>query len=361
MTLTILVALYYVAYSMTVDWALQGLQLLRAVAAARLAGQVLFGIVTPLILIRGPAGAERYATVFAAGAILTAIVAFALVRRAVGPIRMSWEAAPLWDLAKHAAPLGFALVMLQIYYSMDQVLLGLLTNKTVVGQYAAASKLPAVLAGFILIWMSAVYPHASKLFTHDPEALRRQLGGFISLSVGVALPLAAGSAILGTRVMTALFGPAYRPAGPPFAILMVACAVTVVSINYTSLAMATGQERTFAKSVTIASIINVLMNLALIPFYGTIAAAISTVAAQLVVLFVCGRRVVAVVGRPPLAGRRIIGAVVATAVMSAALIAMPSSTSVWLSIAAGGVVFLAVVTVSGALRRQDLALLRRGV
>ena len=129
-TLTPLVALYYVAYSMTVDWALQGLQRLRAVAAARLAGQVLFGIVTPLILVRGPAGAERYAAVFAAGAILTAIVAFAMVRRAVGPIRVSWAIAPLWDLAKKAAPLGFSLVMLQIYWSMDQVLLGLLTNKT---------------------------------------------------------------------------------------------------------------------------------------------------------------------------------------------------------------------------------------
>ena len=198
---------------MTVDWALQGLQRLRAVAAARLAGQVLFGIVTPLILVRGPAGAVRYAAVFAAGAILTAIVAFAMVRRVVGPIRMSWAIAPLWDLAKRAAPLGFSLIMLQIYYSMDQVLLGLLTNKTEVGQYAAAAKLPAVLSGFVIIWMSAVYPHASKLFTHDPDALRRQLGSFTSLGIVAALPLAAGSAIVGTAVMTGLFGPAYSSAG----------------------------------------------------------------------------------------------------------------------------------------------------
>jgi O-antigen/teichoic acid export membrane protein len=134
------VALYYVAYSMTVDWALQGLQRLRAVAVARLCGQVLFGIGVPLVLVSGSAGAVRYAAVFAAGAILTAIVAFAMVRRAVGPIRVSWSIAPLWDLAKRAAPLGFSLVMLQIYWSMDQVLLGLLTNKAEVGQYADSSR-----------------------------------------------------------------------------------------------------------------------------------------------------------------------------------------------------------------------------
>jgi O-antigen/teichoic acid export membrane protein len=358
LALTPLLALYYVAYSMTVDWALQGLQRLRAVAAARLAGQVLFGIVTPLILVRGPAGAVRYAAVFAVGAILTAIVAFAMVRRAVGSIRLSWAIAPLWDLAKRAAPLGFALIMLQIYYSMDQVLLGLLTNQTEVGQYAAAAKLPAVLSGFIVIWMSAVYPHASKLFTQDSDALRRQLGSFTSLAVVAALPLAAGSAIVGTGVMTALFGHAYRPAGTPFTILMVASAMAVVSVNYTSLAMATGQERTFAMAVTVASIVNVLLNLLLIPSYGTIGAAIATVAAQSVVLAVCAHRVVAVIGRPPLAGRRIVGAVAATAVMSAVLLAMPSSISVWLRIPAGGAVYLAVAAACGAVRREDLALLR---
>jgi O-antigen/teichoic acid export membrane protein len=358
-TLTPLVALYYVAYSMTVDWALQGLQRMRAVAVARLAGQVLFGIVTPLVLVRGPAGAERYAAVFAAGAILTAIVAFAMVRRAVGPIRVSWAIAPLWDLAKKAAPLGFSLVMLQIYYSMDQVLLGFLTDKSQVGQYAAAAKLPVVLGGFIQIWVSAVYPHASKLFTHDPDALRCQLGSFTSLSVVAALPLAAGSAILGTAVMTGLFGPAYGPAGTSFAILMAASAIVVVAVNYTSLAMAVDQERTFAWAVTIASIINVLMNLVLIPFYGAIGASISTVAAELVVFLICVRRVVSVVGRPPLAGRRIAGAIAATAVMSAALLAMPSSISVWLRIAAGGAIFLVVAAACGAVRREDLALLRR--
>lgn len=359
--LTPLVALYYVAYSMTVDWALQGLQRLRAVAVARLAGQVLFGIVTPLILVRGPAGAVRYATVFAAGAIVTAIVAFAMVRRLVGPIRVSWAIAPLRDLAKRAAPLGFSVIMLQIYWTMDQVLLGLLTNKTEVGQYAAAAKLPAVLSGFVTIWVSAVYPHASKLFTRAPDTLRLQLGSFTSLGIGAALPVAVGSGIVGTALMTALFGPAYGSAGPSFTILMIASAIAMVTTNYTSLAMAAGQERTFAFSVTVASIINVLLNLLLIPFYGPVGAAIATVVAELVVLLICARRVVGVIGMPPLAGRRIAGAVAATAVMLAALIAIPSSTSVWLRIAAGGAVFLGVAAVCGTIRREDLALLRHGI
>ena len=98
--------------------------------------------------------------------------------------------------------------------------------------------------------------------------------------------------------MTGLFGPAYSSAGPPFAILMVASAIAMVTTNYTSLAMATGQERTFALSVTVASIVNVLLNLLLIPLYGTIGAAIATVAAELLILLICARRVISVIGTP---------------------------------------------------------------
>jgi O-antigen/teichoic acid export membrane protein len=283
-----------------------------------------------------------------------------MVRRAVGPIRVSWAVAPLWNLVKRAAPLGFSLIMLQVYWSMDAVLLGLLTNKAEVGQYAAAAKLPTVISGFIAIWVSAVYPHASQLFTQDSDMLRRQLGSFASFSVVVALPLAAGSAILGTQVMTSLFGSAYRPAGLPFAILMAATAIVVVATNFTSLAMAADQERAFALSVTVASIINVLLNLLLIPHYGAVGAAISMVATELAEFLICARLVVAVIGKPPFAARRIVGGVAATAVMSAALIAMPSSISVWLRIAAGGAIFFAAAAACGAIRREDLTQLRRG-
>jgi O-antigen/teichoic acid export membrane protein len=217
-----------------------------------------------------------------------------------------------------------------------------------------------VLSGFIQIWVSAVYPHASKLFIHDRDALRRQLGGFTSFSLVVALPLVAGSAILGRGVVTGLFGPAYGQSGSTFAILMAASAVVVVAVNYTTLAMAVDQERTFAWAVTIASVVNILLNLLLIPIYGTVGAAIATVVAESVVFLVCAYRVIGRLGRPPLAGRRIAGAAAATFLMSAVLLAVPPGISVWLRIAMGGAVFIVAAAACGALRRDDLALLRRG-
>ena len=50
-----------VVYVLTWDSAFQAVQRMSAVALVRLAGQVVFGAVTPLILVNGLAGAQRYA------------------------------------------------------------------------------------------------------------------------------------------------------------------------------------------------------------------------------------------------------------------------------------------------------------
>ena len=79
-----LVGLYYVAYTLTADWALQAIDRMGSVAVVRLAGQVVFGIVTPLVLVGGFEGARRYATMMVVGAAITALAAFALVWRYAG-------------------------------------------------------------------------------------------------------------------------------------------------------------------------------------------------------------------------------------------------------------------------------------
>ena len=210
-----LVGLYYVAYTLTADWALQAIDRMGSVAVVRLAGQVVFGIVTPLVLVGGFEGARRYATMMAVGAAITALAAFALVWRYAGAPHLPSSAADLRARLRRSAPIGFSLVMVQVYYSIDQILLGYLKGNHEVGQYAAAAKLPIVIAGFTALWASALYPHASRVFQRDSEAVRRQLGMFTSMSVAVALALAVSFTLVAGDLMTALFGPPSAPLRVP--------------------------------------------------------------------------------------------------------------------------------------------------
>ena len=226
--------------------------------------------------------------------------------------------------------------MVQVYYSIDQILLGYLKGNGDVGQYAAAAKLPIVIAGFTMLWASALYPHASRVFQHDPEAVRRQLGMFTSMSIAVALALAVSFTLVAGDLMTALFGPAFGDAAGPFAILMWATAVAFVSINITHVLLAVGGERQFAVCVTVGAVLNIALNLVLIPPLGATGAAWATLAAEAMVLLVSLRQLTRRLGRMSLELRRIAGAVAATGVMAGVLLLLPEAAPVVLRLTVAG-------------------------
>jgi O-antigen/teichoic acid export membrane protein len=355
-----LVGVYYVAYNLTADWALQALQRMTAVTLVRLGGQVVFGAVTPLILVGGFEGVRRFALMMVAGAAISAVLALLVVWRAVGAPRLPRSLSALRRRVTRSAPFGFSLVMVQVYYSIDQILLGYLRENEDVGQYAAAAKLPIVLMGFTALWATALYPHATRVFEQDREALRRQLGGFSSLAIVAALPLAVGSTLVGRDVMLGLFGAAFGPAATPFAVLMWATAIAFVSINATHVLLAIGGERDFAVAVTAGAVLNVALNFALIPGLGPTGAALATLAAEAMVLVVSWRRLATVLGPAPLDARRILGALAANGAMALALISVPEATPPAIRIALGAVVCAAGAIAFRAVRRSDVALLRRG-
>jgi O-antigen/teichoic acid export membrane protein len=354
-----IVGVYYLVYVLTADWALQAVQRMSAVALVRLAGQVVFGAATPLILVGGLAGAERYAWMTVVGAGVTAGLALALVWRDPGaPIRPRSHRALLTRL-RRSMPIGFSLVMLQVYYSVDQVLIGYLKDNEEVGLYAAATKIPFMLIAFSTLWATALYPHASQLFERDRGLLARQVGTFASLGVVVGLPLAVGASLLANDVMVAVFGGAYSGAGTAFALLVWAVAVLFVSVNFANVLLAAGEERRFAIAVTAGAALNVALNFALIPRFGGAGAAAATIAAELAVLIVNLHRLLAVFGHVPLDRRRIGGAVIATAALAATLAAMPAGTPLALRLVVGVGVYIGCAVALKVVRRSDVELLVR--
>jgi len=354
-----LVGLYYVAYTMTADWALQAVQRMGSVAVVRLAGQVVFGVVTPLVLVGGFEGVRRYTMMMVVGAAITAVSAFALVWRHAGAPRVPSSMAALRVRLKRSAPIGFSLVMVQVYYSIDQILLGYLKDTAVVGQYAAAAKLPIVIAGFTMLWASALYPHASRVFQRDPAAVRRQLGMFTSMSVCVALPLAVSFTFVSEDLMTALFGAAFGAAAAPFAVLMWATAVSLVSINVTHVLLAVGGERQFAVSVTAGAVLNIALNFALIPGLGATGAAYATLAAEAMVLLVSLWQLTHRLGRMSLELGRIAGAVGATGAMAGVLVLLPETVPVVLRLTVSGLVCAIATVAFRAVRPNDVAMVIR--
>src|SRR5205814_4261478 len=138
-----------------------------------------------------------------------------------------------------------------------------------------------------------------------------QIGQFSSLSIVAALPLVAFGFAMGSEIMGALFGGAYRSSGTAFAILLSSSAAVLVNANIGQILLACGDDRGFLLSVTVGAVVNVGLNLALIPALGMIGSAVATLVAEAAVIATAGLRVSRTVGRIELEWHRLTRGVVA--------------------------------------------------
>jgi O-antigen/teichoic acid export membrane protein len=77
--------------------------------------------------------------------------------------------------------------------------------------------------------------------------------------------------------MTTMFGASFRAASEPFALLSVAAALVLVQANFSNVLLAAGSQRYFVVIMTVAAAAVVLLNFILVPLFGTVGAATSTV------------------------------------------------------------------------------------
>jgi O-antigen/teichoic acid export membrane protein len=344
---------------LTLDWLFQGLQRMRIVAIAQVAGQAAYGALVPLVLVGGATGAIRFAWLNMLGLAITGAVTLVAAWRAIGSPFRRVSLAGLWRRVRLSVPIGISFAIIQIYYSIDSVMLGYLKSTEEVGQYAVAYKVPLGLISIGVVYVAALYPHAAELFVQDRKRLRRQVMRLSSLTAAIALPLGVGATVAGSGLMPVLFGSRYEAAGTPFVLLAWAVAIIFVSMNFGNVLLACGDERRYALGVTCGAVVNVGLNLALIPAFGTTGAAIDTIAAEVVVLAYMLWRFTRVLGPIRLEWGRIGRSAVASALMAGGVLLVPASVGAVARCVIGAVLFVAFALALRVVTPAELAGLRR--
>jgi O-antigen/teichoic acid export membrane protein len=179
---------------------------------------------------------------------------------------------------RRTVPVAGGRFLATLYYRVDLWLVGLLQGSTAAAGYGAPYRL---LDGVLLLprAMGAVaVTHAGErhrrgLSTQSPRKVALAAAAVVSL-VAVPVMLFAGPVIRLT------FGPRYGSSAPILAVLM-AAAIPGAVANVLIPLVSVRQGRRFAVTVATAFAGNVLLNLALIPRYGALAAAWTTLACQL--------------------------------------------------------------------------------
>jgi O-antigen/teichoic acid export membrane protein len=251
------------------------------------AGVLLVGLPLVVLAGAGPAGAILGVAV---GSILAALVA-SLRQRDLLQLA-AWDPARARELLRVGAPLVPASIAGWIVSVSDRVLLARLATLGDVGLYGAAARVATVpnlaIGAFMLGWL--------------PFALRIQHSASSPRLYGLALSLfAAGGAVatlvsipLGEPVLDLVGGSAYGPAGS-VVWLLVGSAFAYGAYVMLNVGVMVAKRTAVISAVTaMAAIVNVAVNLALIPSISYLGAGLATLGAYLAsatALFVLGQRI----------------------------------------------------------------------
>ena len=353
-----IIGLTFTLEAASLGFVLFGFQRFGVMAIARAAGAVTFAVLVYFLVHEGDT--TPLAWIHLAGVAATTIVTVIAVLRLSGSPRLDVGARDLVRRFRVGVPFGISAVMISVYYTVDALLLGYIRGTEEVGQYAVAYRIPLAILAFAALWGSVLFPHFSALADRRVE-VREQIGYFASLALVASLPMLAGSIVVGEQMIPGLFGEAYEPAGTPFIVLMFAAALVPFSINWGTSSVALGDEKHQAIAVTLGAVLNLVANLIVIPEYGMTGAAVTTVAAEVVVFAYLIWRIEKLVGgHPRLDWNRIGRAAAATTVMVLVLVLLvPDRWTAGSKVAVGALVFLVCAAPLRIVKRSELRALVR--
>jgi O-antigen/teichoic acid export membrane protein len=220
------------------------------------------------------------AFVLARGAAL--VVAAIVTQTRLGGLGLRYDRDVWRELHTTALPLGFFLVVLNLYSYVDGVMLGVLRTDAETGLYTAAYK---IYEGFTYAPMAistVLTPRLSALFASDRQQHRDLALKGIGASVALALVVGGIGYLVATPLLVFLFGRDYAAATPAFRILCIGLPIVFAIWILHALAISVDRERLLLKTGLIGLGVNVGLNLYVIPRYGGSGAAFATVVGELV-------------------------------------------------------------------------------
>ena len=182
--------------------------------------------------------------------------------------------------------LPFALTGLfyTVYYSIDMVMLTQFVGSYATGLYNSSYKLINVLTLFYGIYTAVIFPVMSKLFKQDGDLLQLSFVKSIKYLLLVIIPIAIASFFYGGDVIALCYGNQYSEAGDVLKILIWTVCFLFINGACSMILNASHKELSVTKIYLVAALVNVGLNLVLIPHFSVYGASIATVISEIVIL-----------------------------------------------------------------------------
>lgn len=187
-----------------------------------------------------------------------------------------WSFPVAKTLLKNSWPLIFSDLAAIIYTRIDQIMLGEILDTNAVGIYSAAVRISEVWYFIPRTITSSVSPSIYAAKETDETLYYKRIKKLLRLLVVLSISIAVPTTFFSKKIITNLFGYDYIAAAPVLSVHAWASLFVFLRVGTVSWFNAEGLNQFVLRRNLIGAIINIILNLFLIPVYAELGAAIAT-------------------------------------------------------------------------------------
>lgn len=286
-TLFYILSLSILFTSIGVLWFYQGIEDFKFITIVGLVVRFLCAICL-FVFVKSPDDLLIYGLVIIGSTVGNNFVNFIHLRKYIQLSTIEWKKL---NVRKHIRPslrIFLLNVIISIYVQLNTIMLGFMTGDREVGLFTAGIKISHILTTVITSLGTVMLPRCAHLIGEKKfDEFNTIIQKSYHLLMFSAIPITVGIMLLAQPVIICFCGPDYSEA----ASVLVYTAPTIIFIGMTNIIgiqilYPYGKEMLVIYSTIVAAVINVLLNLLLIPLWAETGAAISTLISELCVLIV---------------------------------------------------------------------------
>ncbi|MBT6068218.1 flippase [Candidatus Peregrinibacteria bacterium] len=193
-----------------------------------------------------------------------------------------------------AAPYGAAIILNQVYFRVDSILLLLIKGPAEVGIYAVPMRILEVLTVISFFFMNATLPTLTRAFKTGVEEARKVIQFAFNFLTMAGAPIIVGGFILAYPIIFIISSPEFLSrvdegfygSDIAFKILTIALVGAYLSTLFTYILVATEKQKLVLWINGAGALFNVIANIIIIPEFGARGAAYTSVASEALIVII---------------------------------------------------------------------------
>lgn len=274
-------------------------------------------------------------------------------------MEINWK---FWNSTlKEALPFGMTGVFTTIYVSIDSVMLMWMQGNDVVGLYNAAYKIIGLLAFIPAVINFAIFPIMSRYHISSNKNLKKIVWTYFKLMIIIGVPVLVGISFLSTEIISLIYGKGYEGSVIALQVLIWTTLFVFANSAFVQLFQATNRQLTVTKIVGIGTLINVILNLLLIPRISLVGAGIATALAELtftILLIISTYKIGYGVNVKKLSFF-IFKVIFSSLTMGILVIYLKSSLNIFIVILIATILYFIILYIIGGIKKEEILLLNK--